>query len=357
MSALTLGLIVGIGTEIYIEAASVRNQSPEVSSQAASSKISFEQNAVEPKELTIARGEYIVLVNTTDKPLEIEANGLTNKEVLVPKNGQSTIQITGTPGKYPISPEGSAYAGLVNVIPGQKNMQEADSQKVVAALTILEGHVQAAYDLHIDSRIKDNPNAEVDLARAKKHSYHPVHELFEEKTTQALLVQSMLQKNDLLDKLKEGLKKFSQLAGNGSTTNDDFAKGYANLLALVEQARRTVGGESYSEPTYKAKVALLVLAQAEDEYKDAVSTGRIVVLQAATPGKDGFLEYQDTRGFLKATRVLLNPTSDSKCESAQIIINGMLGSEFKEINPSHPNHPVPFKTIENRVEALEKALD
>lgn len=358
MSALTVGLIVGIGTEIYIEAASVKSQSQEVSSQAASSKISFEENEVEPNQLVVSRGGYILLANKTDKPLEIEAKGLINKEVLIPKNGESTVEVTGTPGKYAISPEGSALVAQVTVIPSQKNMQEDDSQKIVAALTILEGHVQAAYDLHLDSCIKGNSNAKADLARAKKHAYHPVHELFEEKTPQALLVQSALQKNNLLDKLKEGLQKYSLLAGNSSTTNEDFAKGYADLLALVEQARRTIGGESYNESTYKAKVALLVLAQAEDEYKDAISTGRIVVLQVATPGKDGFLEYQDTRGFLKATRSLLNATSDSKCESAQVIINGMLGSELKEINPNNPDHhPVPFKTIEKRFEAIEKALD
>ncbi len=357
MSALTLGLIVGIGTEIYIEVASAKSQSQEISNKAASQKISFEENEIDPSQITIARGEYIQLINKANKPLEIEAKGLINGEAFIAKDSELVTQITGVPGKYSISPENSSLIAQVTVVPGKINMAEIDSQKIIAALTILEGHVNAAFDLHKDASIANNPNAKLDLARAKKHSYHPVHELFEDKTPQSLLVQAALEKVGMLDRLKEGLEKFSQLAGSSNTTDKDFANGYANLLALVEKTRRLIGGELYNQPTFKAKVALLVLAQAEDEYKEAVETGQIVVLQAATPGKDGYLEYQDTRGFLKAIRSLLEVSNDSKCQAAQELINNLLGNEFKDVNPSQPKHPVPFKQIEKRFEAIEKTLD
>ncbi len=357
MTALTLGLVIGIGTEIYIEVASAKSTAEQSVNHTGSRKISFEASDIDPAQITITRGEYIELENKSDKPLEIEAHGLMNKEAFIAKNSEVVVQITGVPGKYAISPEGSSLVAQVTVVPGKTNMQDDDMQKIIAALTILEGHVQAAFDLHNDSLIKNNPMATVDLARAKKHSYHPVHELFEDKTPMSLMVQSALQKVGMLDKLKDGLEKFSQLAGSSKNSDKDFVKGYADLLALVEKTRRLVGGEAYNKPEFKAKVALLTLAQAESEYKEAVETGEIVVLQAAQPGKDGYLEYQDTHGFLKAIRALLNGTGNKKCTKAQEIINDLLGSQLKDINPPDPKHPVPFKEIEEHFETIEKTLE
>ncbi len=356
MLALSLGLIIGIGTEIYIEAAAVYSAPPKTSNNASNKKIYFEEHEVEPNQLTIARGENIVLVNKTIKPLEIEAKGLLSKEAFIASGGELTIQITGIPGKYALSPENSHLVTQITVVPGKTNMAESDNARLVADLTILEGHVQAAFDLHEDSLITNNPNQEVDLARAKKHAYHPVHELLEGKTPPAIMAQATLEKIGVLSKLKDQLEKFSQLAGDRNTTSEQFAKSYADLLFLVENTRRDIAGDQYRLPEFRAKVILLVLAQAEDEYKEAIETGKIVVIQAAQPGKDGYLEYQDVRGFLKAARNLLDASGDSKCISAGTMVNDLISSKLKEINPVDPKHPTPFPEMEKRFEAIEQAL-
>jgi zinc transporter, ZIP family len=357
MLALTIGLVVGIATEIYIEAASVNNQPEQAFHKGAAKKISFEDKEVEPNQLTVARGEYLLLVNKTNKALEIEAKGLINKEAFVPQNGEVTIQVIGTPGKYSLSPENSSLLAQIIVVPGQQNMQQADTERIIAALTIIAGHAQAAYDLHLDSFKAACRYPLLDLARAAKHSYHPVHEIFEDETPQSLLVQTALQKVGLLDPLKKKLEQYSKLAGNGKTSSEEFANSYADLIATVEKSRRLIGGEYYDNPTSRRKAALIVLQQAEDEYKEAVESGHIVVLKAAQPGKDGYLEYQDTKGFLRATRDMLMCPTDQKCASAQEAIENLLGNEFKNINPENPEHPVPFTKIEKDFEAIEKILD
>jgi hypothetical protein len=236
-------------------------------------------------------------------------------------------------------------------------MQQADAQRIIAALTILAGHAQAAYDLHMDAGKPKYASAKLDLARAKKHSYHPVHEIFEDKTPQSLLVQSALKKIDLLDPLKEKLEEYSQLAGSNKTSKAEFAKSYADLSAMVEKGRQLIAGKLYEDSLFRRKAARLVLQQAEDEYKEAVESGQIVVLKAAQPGKDGYLEYQDTLGFLKTTKDLLMLPGDEKCALAQQAIEKMLYKDFKNINPENPKHPIPFSIVEKDFESVEAFLD
>ncbi len=357
MLALTIGLVVGIATEVYIEAASVRNQPDQAINKAKAKRIVFKENEVEPNDLTVSRGNYLLLVNKTGKDLEIEAKGLIDKEAFVPQNGEIPVKVIGAPGKYALSPESSSLLAQVTVIPGSENMKQADTQRIIAALTVIAGHVQAAYDLHMDSHKPNSANAVLDLARAKKHSYHPVHEIFEDKTPQSLLVQSALKKIDLLDPLKEKLEQYSQLAGSSKTSNEEFAKSYANLLALIEKGRRLIAEDSYQDSAFRRTAARIVLQQAEDEYKEAVESGQIIVLKAAQPGKDGYLEYQDARGFLRTTRDLLILPNDEKCASARKAIENMLGNDFKDINPQDPKHPIPFPKVKKDFQSIEAFLD
>ncbi len=357
MLALTIGFLVGAATEIYIEAAAVNNPQAQTIHLKEAKKISFEATEVEPNVLTIGRGEPLLLINKSDRPLEIEAKGLINKEAFIQKNSISEVRVTGVPGKYTLSPEGSSLVAQVIVVPGENKMQNADTDKILAALTIMCGHAQAAFDLHLDSLRANCHNPNLDLARAAKHSYHPVHEIFEDNTPQSLLVQAALKKIGFLDPLKEKLEHFSKLAGNNKTTNEELANSYADLMATIEKARRLVGGEYYDDPISRRQAALTVLQQAEDEYKEAVESGRIVVVKAAQPGKDGYLEYQDTRGFLRATHELLMCPKDQKCVSAQTAIENLLDDEFRSINPADPEHPLPFSRMEQKFEAIEKILN
>jgi len=383
MMALTAGLIVGIATEICIEAASVSHGQNQPSSQAMPAEtenntgvnnqtvvpqVSFSKETAQPNKLKITRGENLLVINKTNKPLEIESNGLFNEELFIPKHGKLAVKIIGTPGQYAISPENSRASAQILVIPGaEKPMasifpgydmaQVIDAENMVAAITTIDGHAQAAFDLHMHALRNKEAVAKLDLMRAGKHAHHPMHELLEDKTPKALAVQSLLGKTGLLDDIKEKLKNYSQLAADKNLTDDKFAKAYADLLSTVEEARKQVAGDLYNEPAFRAATVLIVLQQAEHEYKEAVESGQIRVLVAAQPGKDGYLEYQDTRGFLKAAQRLLECPSDNLCGVARLKIGGLVKSEFNDVDPKNPARPTPFPEIEKRFEEIEKLIE
>ena len=198
--------------------------------------------------------------------------------------------------------------------------------------------------------------AKLDLARAGKHAHHPLHELLEDTTPKALAVQAALQKIGLLSELKESLEKYGPLAGRKETDENLFPKAYADLIAMIDKARTGIAGDTYNKPEFRATVALMVLQQAEDEYREATESGRIVVIEAAQPGKDGYLEYQDTRGFLKATRRLFVCPLDKRCDAPQAAIEKVLASDFKDVDPVNPERPIPFKEVEKHFEKVEKVL-
>ena len=337
MMALTAGLIVGIATEICIEAASVNHAQNQPISSATSSekdnldvetdipKIVFAKNLASPNKLTIDQNQELLVINKTDNPLEIESNGLFAQELFIPKHGGSTAKITGMPGQYTVNPENSsALVRIVvnpskekpaeSIFPGYKQNDVIEAENMVAAITTIDGHAQAAFDLHLDAlQTSKESVAKLDLLRAGKHAHHPMHELLEDKTTRALAVQSLLRKIGFLDEIKEKLKNYSQLAASKNVDDDKFTKAYADLSATTEEARKQIAGDLYNQPAFRGAVARLVLQQAEDEYKEAVESGQIRVLVAGQPGKDGYLEYQDTRGFLKAAERLLEFPADNLC--------------------------------------------
>ena len=170
MTALTIGLIVGIATEIYIEAASVNHKADIEANygldkktdrdKIAAQQIVFEADQAEPDKLKIDSGENLLLVNKTNQPIEIEANGLISQEAYIPKHGQLQVKIVGMPGQYSLGPEGSNIAAQVTVegadafAVSTESSSEFQTAQLIAAITTIEGHVQAAYDLH--TRAIDN---------------------------------------------------------------------------------------------------------------------------------------------------------------------------------------------------------
>jgi ZIP family zinc transporter len=360
MSALTVGLLLGIGSELIVEVASAANAStsaPKDVAQAGGSQIQFGTTSADPASISLARGQALKLVNNTEKGLEFEANGLLAREAFVPPHGQMDVKIVGPEGQYSLSPEGGgAASAMVKVVGGTVDASQ-DLVQALAAITTIEGHANAAHDLHNRALGGKSPNAALDLKRAGKHAHHPMHELLEDTTPRAKMVQDLLAKNSMLLPIKEDLREFSELAGKKDVSPALFEKKYQDLVDKVEDARHEIGGTSYDSPEFKSKTVLAVLAMAEGEYKEAVEGGSIKVEQEAVPGKDAYLEYQDTRGFLKACKRILDKLPDGSVKTdGKNALTTLLDDQFKSVDPANPAKPTPFHEIEELFERIERSI-
>lgn len=355
MSALTIGLLLGIATEIVVEAASLQStsQAQTVNQQ----QVRFEKAACDPSSIAIARGDSFTLVNETEIPLEFEDGGLIAGEAFVPAKGQTSVTVIGAPGVYKLSAEGNKGGVLkVTVAQGQATPL-LDKIQAVAALITLEGHVRAAHDLHERALGGRSNDGALDLKRAGKHAHHPKRELLEDTNPRALMIQKLLKRNQLLKPLKEKLDQYSKLAGDKDVLEADFDQSYDDLLATAENARVLIGGDQYTNPSFRASVVKLVLESAEGEYKEATESGRIEVSEAAVPGKDGYLEYQDTRGFLQACHEFLERGGEEQLSlGAQRAMATLLNNKFADSDPIDPGHPEPFPAIEKLIDQVEDGL-
>jgi len=360
MTALTVGLLLGIGSELVVEVASVRAAStPTANSgaQTGTTVLKFDSSRAEPGSVSISRGQILHLVNDSDRGLEFEANGLLAQEAFLPPHQQLDVKVTGPEGQYSLSPEGGGpISAVVKVVGGNVDESE-DLTQALAAITTVEGHANAAHDLHLRALSGKSPHAALDLKRAGKHAHHPMHELLEDKSPRAIMVQDLLMKHSLLLTLKEDLNKFSTLAGKNDAPPHIFEAAYKSLLDKVEQSRKEIGGDLYEKPEFKSRVVLSILAMAEGEYKEAVEGGTIKVREEAVPGKDAYLEYQDTRGFLTAVERLLKGQSPADFKpDGKVALSQLLHQDFKSVDPSDPAKPIPFKQVEELFERIEKSL-
>ena len=356
MSALAVGLLVGIFTELFVEVASAKNMTSKTA-VAGANEITFASDKAEPASIEIARGKSLNLTNKTNRALEFEGHGLVAGEVVVPPKSTISIVITGPEGSYSLSPEGGGAGTAVIKVAGGGISSQDELALTLAAITTIEGHANAAHDLHLRALSGKSPNATLDLKRAGKHAHHPMHELLEDKSPRALVVQELLGKIGMLDAFKEQLHSYSHLAGDKDADPKSFAESYVQLIEMVEKARTAIGGAQYHEPAFKAHVATELLSMGEGEYKEAVEGGTVKVIEEAVPGKDAFLEYQDTRGFLKASnRILERLSKDEFKEDGRKAMAELLGDEFKTVDPADPNHPVPYETIEKLFDRIEKSV-
>lgn len=356
MSAVTFGLLLGIGTELLVETAAM-DRSAHKALPMESTKIRFEEAGPNPSSIQIARGQSIVLVNETNRPLEFDGHGLIAGEAFVPAHSLTAVKVIGPAGRYVLSPEGDRNQPVsVNVMPGE-SAGLADAIQVIAALTNLEGHVRAAHDLHLRALSNSSPTPEIDLKRAGKHAHHPFQELLEEDGPKALLVQNLLKQHQLLEPIKNELASYGKLAGEKSTDPVKFDKAYKGLLETVEKARSAVGAEAYNTPYLKRAAALIILASAEHEYREATEDGRIQVIAPAVPGKDPYLDYQDSRGYLQACKNMLgNDYEKILTPDGREAFANLLDKQFASLDPIDPNHPTPFRVIENLLDRVAKGL-
>jgi zinc transporter, ZIP family len=358
MSALTVGLLLGIGSELVVEVASAASTSSTKDAvQEASAQIAFDTASANPAAVSIARGQAIKLINNTERGLEFEANGVLAREAFLPPHGQLTVKVVGPEGQYSLSPEGGGAGSAVLKVAGGSVDSSEDLVQALAAITTIEGHANAAHDLHVEALEGKSQNPALDLKRAGKHAHHPMHELLDDTTPRAKMVQKLLTDHSMLEPIKESLSEFSELAGKKDVPDATFEKEYQELVDKVEEARQQIGGTAYDSPEFKSKVVLAVLELAEGEYKEAVEGGSIKVEQEAVPGKDAYLEYQDTRGFLKACSRILDklPQDDFKPDGRAALAT-LLDVQFKTVDPAKPSNPTPFRQIEELFERIEKSV-
>lgn len=357
MSAICIGLLLGIGSELFVEIASEQDMHAS-SVPVTTMRVRFEHDEAEPSSVEIAKGENLMLINETNKGLEFDGHGLIVGDAFVPPRSRLLVKIVGKEGQYVLSPTGDRGSTVrVNVLPGETAPLQ-DIIQVVAALTILEGHVRAAHDLHERGLAKESPYPSLDFKRAGKHAQHPMHEsLSNAGGRTSRLVQKVLEQNKLLVPLREKLEKYIVLAGDQSAPADTFEKAYQDLLSFVEQARRTISGEAYNTPYLKKAAIRLVLSSAENEYREATERGKLEVLEPAVLGKDPYLEYQDARGYLGACRHLLGKDYDRLLSpDAKAAYSNLEEKQFSAVDPVDPEHPTPFWVIEKLIERIENGL-
>jgi len=358
MTALSIGLLAGIGSEIFVEVASSQNsKSTAAPAVIGAAEIHFKKNETDPATIQVERGASITLVNETENSLEMESKGLIAGEAFIPAHGKVAVKVIGPEGQYALGPELGGAATAKVIVEGGKVAAQDDLAQLLAAITTIEGHANASHDLHLRALSGKSPNAALDLKRAGKHAHHPMHELLQEKTPQAMAVQESLQKFALLDRVKEDIEDLSKLAADKSTEPKQFENSYNAIIEVVSDARKRIAGNAYNDPKLKAKIVLALLAMAEGEYKEAVEDGEIKVVEPAVPGKDLFLEYQDTRGFLKACDRILDtmPESDFKPDGRKAL-GELLDKQFLPVDPADPKHPIPFKEIEEQFERVERSI-
>ena len=359
MTALSVGLFIGFGTELVAEVAqsrAVRQSTP----TAGNMTVRFANKQVDPASLTLARGSSLTIENGGNVPLVFEGNGMFVGEVVVSAGGKVSVPITGDEGQYRLVDErGQSATATVTVRQSSALEPLTDEVNAVGALTVLEGHVRASKELHDRGVSGKGPDPALDLKRAGKHAGHPQHELLEGNEPDALALQRLLRARGVFDQLNEALTAYVKLSGDKSALKPEVDQKYEAALAAAEKARRAIAGNAYDTPTFRARAARFVMDTAASEYATASEGGRIVVEEPGVPGKDNFIEYQDARDFLRAARELLSRdrSDDGLTADSRIAFDKLLNEVFATLDPPDPNRPLPLAEVKALIERAERGLE
>ena len=355
-SALAIGLFVAFGTELVVDVAQ-SGLARAGSSGPASVTMVFADNQVSPVSASLARGESIAIENGDAITLIFEGNGLFVGEVAVSPSSTVTVAATGREGEYRLVDErGLSAAATVIVTAGAPVEPLTDEVNVVGALTVLEGHVRAARDLHERGARGEGPHPELDLKRAGKHAGHPHHELLMGSEPDALRLQKFLREGGAFDELDQSLSAYVAIMGDASVPEQEVERKYQEALQATERARQAVAGDAYETPRFRARVLRFVMDTAASEYATATQGGRVAVEEPGVPGRDNFIEYQDARSFFQAAYDLLGPLGDGLSADSRDAFQTILSDIFGTIDPADPDRPVPHSVIRDLIERIERGL-
>lgn len=118
MSALCLGLFLGIGTEVIVEVGQAR--AAESVATAGGVNVRFEGKTASAETLAVKRGQTITIENATESTLVFEGEGLFPGEVAISPKGSKTVGVRGREGEYKLTDEdGRSAVVKVQVQPEQ----------------------------------------------------------------------------------------------------------------------------------------------------------------------------------------------------------------------------------------------
>jgi ZIP family zinc transporter len=346
MTALAAGLLLGFGTELVTKFV---QPAPSIAASnsggGGSSTIRFANRQGSPSTLTIERGQTLTVANDdTIAPLVFEGNGMFVGEIVVPPGKSVTVKVTGSEGKYTLVDErGQSSTVAVNVKAGgsvETIEPLTDEVNAAGALTVLEGHVRTSRALHERGAGLQGPNPALDIKRAGKHAGHPQHELLMGSEPDALALQKLLREKGVFDSLNDTLSQFVAISGDPDVSKEEIESKYQAVLAETEKARRAIAGDAYDTASFRARTAQFVLNTAASEYATACGEGQITVDEPGVPGKDNYIEYQDARGFIQATRDFLKPFAGQMSADSNAAFDKLLADVFVSLDPVDPNHPV-----------------
>ncbi|MEO7994230.1 MAG: ZIP family metal transporter, partial [bacterium] len=348
MMALTVGLFVGFGTELVAQA-SMKTTAPPPVVTATTQTINFANAGVSPASIEIPRGDSLVLTNGESVPLVFEGNGLFVGEIAIPPAASVTITVTGNPGEYHLVSERGTKAMIpVTVVAGVAVAADQDQVNACGALTVLEGHVRASKELHERGASGQGPDPALDLKRAGVHAGHPLHELLEGNEPDALTLQKLLHEANLYDPVKEAVSRYVDMAPKADIPADEIGKQCADALTMTERARRAIAGPLCDTPAFRAKVAIFVMDTAVSEYTTATEGGKVTIIEPAVAGKDNFIEYQDARAFLVASRLFLGGQLNA---TGQTAFDHLLKEILAPLDPADANAPTPVPEVQKWVDA------
>lgn len=354
MMALAVGLLLGFGTELIVDAGMSGGSA---SSAPAAASVQYEGTTADPGEVSLVRGESLEIRNAADEVLIFEGNGLYPGEVAVSPGSSVTVATSGPPGTYRLADErGRSGTVTVDLDAGGESDPLLERKYALGALTVLEGHVRAGAALHRRARAGDAPHPEDDLARAGAHAGHPRTELLQGDQPDALALQEQLKEHGLLRRLDEELGAYVTLSGDPTVPVEELLAARDTVLETVEEARRAVGGDAYDRPAFRADVVRFVLETAAAEYATSTQGGRMVVDVPGTAGRDDFIEYQDARAFVEATRLLLEPLRSGLSPETEQAFDSLDRVVFGTLDPPAPEAPLPASVVRSMVRQVAEGM-
>lgn len=202
-------------------------------------------------------------------------------------------------------------------------------EALLGRLLLIKGHLRVGQDLYGRGRVND----------ALPHYLHPAEELYEE-IGKELASRKAKQFDGALKRLVDLVKAKADKA--------QLAEEQKKALAAIDTASRAVPAKLRRSPEFVAKIAVLVLKQAAEEYEEAFEGDKL-----ANP-----VEYQDSRGFVWTARdLLVGAKKELQAKDAEAY--GAMMAELDKLRTAWPSvvppaqAKVPFAEVQAGVSQIE----
>lgn len=190
-----------------------------------------------------------------------------------------------------------------------------EHEAYIAQLLLIRGHLFVGKELYEAGRADD----------ALPHYLHPLEEIYEELEPELAEHQAPRFKKELRA-LAEAVKAKQPAA--------EIARKQKAVLENVEAATRVIPAKERKSAGFAARVAVLVLKVATEEYEGAIENGRIA----------NSVEYQDSRGFVAAGKAYLRRNEKAlRAKDAQAYDS--IVRAFTDLDKAYPSVVPPEKPL------------